>query len=56
MAGYTHTCASCEAKLRIHERYVGRVLHCTECGTEFLADPAGNTPQLEVHRVPAGAA
>lgn len=39
MAGYTHTCASCEAKLKIHERYVGRVLHCTECGTEFLADP-----------------
>jgi hypothetical protein len=39
MEGYTHTCASCEAKLRIHERYVGRTLHCTECGTEFLADP-----------------
>ena len=39
MEGYTHTCASCEAKLKIHERYVGRALHCTECGTEFLADP-----------------
>jgi len=39
MAGYTHTCASCTAKLRIHERYVGRVLHCPHCGTEFLADP-----------------
>jgi DNA-directed RNA polymerase subunit RPC12/RpoP len=40
MEGYTHTCASCEARLKIHERYVGRVLHCTECGTEFLADPS----------------
>lgn len=39
MAGYTHTCASCEAKLKIHERYVGRALHCPHCGTEFLADP-----------------
>jgi hypothetical protein len=39
MAGYTHTCAVCEAQLKIHERYVGRTLHCTECGTEFLADP-----------------
>ena len=39
MAGYTHTCASCDAKLKIHERYVGRTLHCTACGTEFLADP-----------------
>ncbi len=38
--GYTHTCASCEAKLSIHERYVGRALHCPHCGTEFLADPA----------------
>jgi hypothetical protein len=40
MTGYTHTCASCEAKLKIHERYVGRALHCPQCGTEFLADPA----------------
>jgi hypothetical protein len=40
MAGYTHTCASCEAKMKIHERYVGRALHCPHCGTEFLADPA----------------
>jgi hypothetical protein len=39
MQGYTHTCAACDAKLKIHERYVDRVLHCTECGTEFLADP-----------------
>jgi hypothetical protein len=39
MPGYTHTCASCDAKLKIHERYVGRTLHCTRCGTEFLADP-----------------
>lgn len=39
MAGYTHTCASCEAKIKIHERYVGRTLHCPHCGTEFLADP-----------------
>jgi hypothetical protein len=38
-SGYTHTCASCEAKLPIHERYVGRTLHCPHCGTEFLADP-----------------
>jgi hypothetical protein len=40
MAGYTHTCAVCDAKLNVHERYVGRNLHCTECGTEFLADPS----------------
>ncbi|MCU0303679.1 MAG: hypothetical protein MUC56_06450 [Thermoanaerobaculales bacterium] len=40
MAGYTHTCASCEAKLKIHERYVGRALHCPHCGVEFLADPS----------------
>jgi len=39
MQGYTHTCAACEAKLKIHERYVGRVLHCPTCGIEFLADP-----------------
>jgi len=39
MQGYTHTCAACDAKLKIHERYVGRTLHCTACGTEFLADP-----------------
>jgi hypothetical protein len=39
MAGYKHTCAVCDAQLKIHERYVGRTLHCTECGTEFLADP-----------------
>jgi hypothetical protein len=39
MPGYTHTCASCEAKMKIHERYVGRALHCPHCGTEFLADP-----------------
>lgn len=39
MTGYTHTCASCEAKLKIHDRYVGRALHCPHCGTEFLADP-----------------
>jgi len=39
MQGYTHTCAACDAKLKIHERYVGRVLHCPTCGTEFLADP-----------------
>ena len=39
MAGYTHTCASCEEKLKIHDRYVGRTLHCPHCGTEFLADP-----------------
>jgi DNA-directed RNA polymerase subunit RPC12/RpoP len=39
MAGYTHTCAACEAKLKIHERYVGRALHCPHCGVEFLADP-----------------
>lgn len=39
MKGYTHTCAACDAKLKIHDRYVGRALHCTECGTEFLADP-----------------
>lgn len=38
MAGYTHTCASCEEKLKIHDRYVGRALHCPHCGTEFLAD------------------
>ena len=40
MPGYTHTCASCEEKLKIHERYVGRTLHCPHCGTEFLADPS----------------
>jgi len=39
VAGYTHTCASCEARLKIHERYVGRTLHCPHCKTEFLADP-----------------
>lgn len=39
MKGYTHTCAACDARLKIHDRYVGRALHCTECGTEFLADP-----------------
>lgn len=39
MQGYTHTCAACDAKLKIHERYVGRVLHCPTCRTEFLADP-----------------
>ena len=39
MQGYTHTCAACEEKLKIHERYVGRALHCPKCGTEFLADP-----------------
>ena len=39
MQGYTHTCAACDAKLKIHERYVGRALHCPTCGTEFLADP-----------------
>ncbi len=39
MQGYTHTCAACDAKLKIHDRYVGRTLHCTSCGTEFLADP-----------------
>lgn len=39
MQGYTHTCAACAAKLKIHDRYVGRTLHCTGCGTEFLADP-----------------
>ncbi|HSL19326.1 MAG TPA: hypothetical protein VLB51_15585 [Methylomirabilota bacterium] len=39
MAGYTHTCASCETKFKVHERYVGRALHCPHCGTEFLADP-----------------
>jgi len=39
LEGYTHTCASCEEKLKIHERYVGRALHCPTCGTEFLADP-----------------
>lgn len=39
MNGYTHTCASCEAKMRIHERYLGRTLHCPHCGLEFLADP-----------------
>lgn len=39
MQGYTHTCAACDAKLKIHERYVGRTLRCTACGTEFLADP-----------------
>jgi len=40
IGGYTHTCASCEARLPIRERYVGRTLHCPHCGTEFLADPA----------------
>jgi DNA-directed RNA polymerase subunit RPC12/RpoP len=39
MQGYTHTCAACDAKLKIHERYVGRSLHCPSCGGEFLADP-----------------
>lgn len=39
MAGYTQTCASCETKFKVHERYVGRALHCPHCGTEFLADP-----------------
>jgi hypothetical protein len=39
MTGYTHTCASCDAQMNVHERYVGRVLRCTACGTEFLADP-----------------
>jgi len=39
MPGYTQTCPSCEEKLKIHERYVGRTLHCPHCGTEFLADP-----------------
>lgn len=39
MQGYTHTCAACDAQLKIHERYVGRALHCPTCGTEFLADP-----------------
>jgi hypothetical protein len=39
MQGYTHTCPACDAKLKIHERYVGRTLHCPTCGTEFLADP-----------------
>jgi hypothetical protein len=39
MKGYTHTCASCESRLPIHDRYVGRTLHCPHCGTEFLADP-----------------
>lgn len=39
MQGYTHTCAACDAKLKIHDRYVGRTLHCPTCGTEFLADP-----------------
>ena len=39
MQGYTHTCAACDAKLKIHDRYVGRTLHCSTCGTEFLADP-----------------
>jgi hypothetical protein len=37
--GHTQSCPSCEEKLRIHERYVGRTLHCPHCGTEFLADP-----------------
>ena len=40
LSGYTHTCAACDAKLKIHERYVGRTLHCPTCGTEFLADPS----------------
>ncbi len=39
MQGYTHTCAACDAKMKIHDRYVGRTLRCTACGTEFLADP-----------------
>ncbi len=39
MQGYTHTCAACDAKLKIHDRYVGRTLHCPTCGVEFLADP-----------------
>jgi len=39
MQGYTHTCAVCDTKLKIHDRYVGRTLHCPTCGTEFLADP-----------------
>jgi len=37
--GYTHVCDACGAEVAVHERYVGRTLRCTTCGTAFLADP-----------------
>jgi hypothetical protein len=42
MASYTHICAECGAKMRVHERYHGRRLRCTACRTEFVADPHGD--------------
>jgi len=38
---YTHVCRACGATLPVHERYYGRTLRCTSCGTEFEADPFG---------------
>lgn len=39
MSGYSHVCDACGAKIDVHDRYVGRTLRCTSCGTAFLADP-----------------
>lgn len=39
MASYIHECVSCGAELTVHERYFGRTLRCTGCGTTFEASP-----------------
>ena len=51
VASYTHVCTACGARLEVHERYRGKTLRCTSCGTEFVAkpphDPAPRTEQVE---------
>ena len=37
MPGYIHTCGNCGAHMQVHERYLGRMLRCTSCRTEFEA-------------------
>ena len=39
MPSYVHVCASCATALTVHERYFGRTLRCTSCGTTFVAEP-----------------
>ena len=44
MAGYTHICSECGARLPVGEEHFGRRLRCARCRTEFAARPPAEEP------------
>ncbi len=54
MPSFVHVCASCGTALTVHERYFGRTLRCTSCGTTFVADPPELGGRDEPHHPETG--